>query len=101
MKLLLLLTPILSIQAFHTPPPLIARPASLSRRSTPIKQSVVLRMSDESTTVNGSQSQQQGGTATIPNEIFNLVKSIVGAGVLSLPAGTLFVMDGLRDDARR
>eukprot|EP00957_Ditylum_brightwellii_P204866 15341126-Ditylum_brightwellii.AAC.1 len=27
-----------------------------------------------------------GGTATIPNEIFNLVKSIVGAGVLSLPA---------------
>eukprot|EP00584_Thalassiosira_punctigera_P011092 CAMPEP_0172528688 /NCGR_PEP_ID=MMETSP1067-20121228/2998_1 /TAXON_ID=265564 ORGANISM="Thalassiosira punctigera, Strain Tpunct2005C2" /NCGR_SAMPLE_ID=MMETSP1067 /ASSEMBLY_ACC=CAM_ASM_000444 /LENGTH=507 /DNA_ID=CAMNT_0013312645 /DNA_START=51 /DNA_END=1574 /DNA_ORIENTATION=- len=28
-----------------------------------------------------------GGTASIPNEIFNLVKSIVGAGVLSLPAG--------------
>mmetsp|Transcript_9316 Transcript_9316/g.11550 ORF Transcript_9316/g.11550 Transcript_9316/m.11550 type:complete len:489 (-) Transcript_9316:83-1549(-) len=27
------------------------------------------------------------GTATIPNEVFNLVKSIVGAGVLSLPAG--------------
>eukprot|EP00578_Thalassiosira_sp_NH16_P011077 CAMPEP_0181106324 /NCGR_PEP_ID=MMETSP1071-20121207/16472_1 /TAXON_ID=35127 /ORGANISM="Thalassiosira sp., Strain NH16" /LENGTH=518 /DNA_ID=CAMNT_0023189725 /DNA_START=269 /DNA_END=1825 /DNA_ORIENTATION=- len=27
------------------------------------------------------------GTATIPDEIFNLVKSIVGAGVLSLPAG--------------
>ena len=29
------------------------------------------------------------GTATIPNEVFNLVKSIVGAGVLSLPAGKL------------
>ena len=28
------------------------------------------------------------GTATIPNEVFNLIKSIVGAGVLSLPAGT-------------
>jgi amino acid permease len=28
-----------------------------------------------------------GGTATIPNEVFNLVKSIVGAGVLSLPYG--------------
>jgi Transmembrane amino acid transporter protein len=28
-----------------------------------------------------------GGTATIPNEVFNLVKSIVGAGVLSLPWG--------------
>jgi hypothetical protein len=31
--------------------------------------------------------QGQGGTATMSNEIFNLVKSIVGAGVLSLPAG--------------
>lgn len=28
-----------------------------------------------------------GGTATIPTEVFNLIKSIVGAGVLSLPAG--------------
>jgi amino acid permease len=28
-----------------------------------------------------------GGTATIPSEIFNLVKGIVGVGVLSLPAG--------------
>lgn len=28
-----------------------------------------------------------GGTATIPSEVFNLVKSIVGAGVLSLPYG--------------
>eukprot|EP00978_Attheya_sp_CCMP212_P040959 scaffold229254_cov51-Attheya_sp.AAC.3 len=39
-----------------------------------------------------SDSSSQGtelgtGTATIPNEIFNLVKGIVGAGVLSLPAG--------------
>ncbi len=31
--------------------------------------------------------KESGGTATIPNEVFNLVKSIVGAGVLSLPAG--------------
>ena len=30
------------------------------------------------------------GTATIPDEVFNLVKSIVGAGVLSLPAGECF-----------
>ena len=30
------------------------------------------------------------GTATIPDEVFNLVKSIVGAGVLSLPAGAFF-----------
>lgn len=32
---------------------------------------------------------QGGGTATIPNEVFNLIKSIVGAGVLSLPAGVV------------
>lgn len=37
---------------------------------------------------NGKESQD-GGTATIPNEVFNLVKSIVGAGVLSLPAGVV------------
>jgi len=36
-----------------------------------------------------SQQPQGGGTATIPNEVFNLVKSIVGAGVLSLPAGVV------------
>ena len=30
------------------------------------------------------------GTATISDEVFNLVKSIVGAGVLSLPAGEFF-----------
>ena len=37
--------------------------------------------------VGGSNESEEEGTATIPNEIFNLVKSIVGAGVLSLPAG--------------
>ena len=37
---------------------------------------------------NTNSPQQLGtGTATIPNEVFNLVKSIVGAGVLSLPWG--------------
>jgi amino acid permease len=35
----------------------------------------------------GAQHDKGTGTATIPNEIFNLVKSIVGAGVLSLSAG--------------
>ena len=35
----------------------------------------------------GGGKAESGGTATIPNEVFNLVKSIVGAGVLSLPAG--------------
>ena len=31
---------------------------------------------------------ESGGSATIPNEVLNLVKSIVGAAALSLPAGT-------------
>lgn len=35
----------------------------------------------------GGSDKKSGGTATIPNEVFNLIKSIVGAGVLSLPAG--------------
>ena len=39
--------------------------------------------------------QVSGGTASIPNEIFNLVKSIVGAGVLSLPAGTYLLVSCL------
>lgn len=43
-----------------------------------------LRMADEAAE---SSTSVGTGTATIPNEIFNLVKSIVGAGVLSLPAG--------------
>jgi len=37
----------------------------------------------------GGGATSGGGTATIPNEVFNLIKSIVGAGVLSLPAGVV------------
>lgn len=39
------------------------------------------------TTNNNKQEVLSGGTATIPNEIVNLVKCLVGAGVLGLPAG--------------
>jgi hypothetical protein len=35
----------------------------------------------------GSLGDKGTGTATIPQEIFNLVKGIVGAGVLTLPSG--------------
>eukprot|EP00536_Pseudo-nitzschia_multiseries_P009123 jgi/Psemu1/199976/e_gw1.248.60.1 len=41
-----------------------------------------------------SKKAQGGGTATIPTEVFNLIKSIVGAGVLSLPAGKCVVAFG-------
>ena len=42
------------------------------------------------------------GTATIPDEIFNLVKSIVGAGVLSLPAGAYiyFILNHILNSTR-
>jgi hypothetical protein len=41
----------------------------------------------KSSGVADAEASQGDGTATIPNEVFNLVKSIVGAGVLSLPYG--------------
>ncbi len=31
-----------------------------------------------------------GGTATMSSEMFNMVKAVVGVGVLSLPAGEFF-----------
>uniref|UniRef100_A0A6S9BYX4 Amino acid transporter transmembrane domain-containing protein n=2 Tax=Ditylum brightwellii TaxID=49249 RepID=A0A6S9BYX4_9STRA len=46
-----------------------------------------LCMSSEAAAEGDAEKEVGGGTATIPNEIFNLVKGIVGAGVLSLPAG--------------
>ena len=39
------------------------------------------------TTAQEEEQEPSGGTATIPDEIFNLVKGIVGAGVLTLPSG--------------
>lgn len=39
----------------------------------------------------GGEAVSTEGTATIPDEVFNLVKSIVGAGVLSLPAGEYLI----------
>lgn len=38
-------------------------------------------------TTNRKSQSLGGGTASIPNEVFNLVKAIVGVGVLSLPSG--------------
>ena len=34
-----------------------------------------------------------GGEATMTNEMFNMVKAVVGVGVLSLPAGKLSMYD--------
>lgn len=47
-----------------------------------------LQMSDAAAAAAEMPNEGKGtGTASMSNEIFNLVKSIVGAGVLSLPAG--------------
>jgi len=47
--------------------------------------SVVANMGDDSS--EEEDAGVGGGTATMSNEMFNLVKNIVGAGVLSLPSG--------------
>lgn len=67
-------------KSHHTKKPLTA--AGL-QELMPSQSKVVMGMSG-----GGGDALSTEGTATIPDEIFNLVKSIVGAGVLSLPAGT-------------
>jgi Transmembrane amino acid transporter protein len=58
------------------------------RRSSSTTQSTATSVA--AAELSGGAAAESGGgcgTATIPNEVFNLVKSIVGAGVLSLPYG--------------
>lgn len=54
---------------------------------TTLYSSAAVDPNDPSLVVSNGGGELSGGTATMSNEIFNLVKSIVGAGVLSLPAG--------------
>mmetsp|Transcript_14403 Transcript_14403/g.20423 ORF Transcript_14403/g.20423 Transcript_14403/m.20423 type:complete len:501 (+) Transcript_14403:59-1561(+) len=63
--------------------PILHYPPSTVKKS---KLAAPLRMADDEA-AESTPSTSGTGTATMPNEIFNLVKSIVGAGVLSLPAG--------------
>jgi amino acid permease len=60
----------------------ICIPSSVSLRAS-------IAASDDGAAAAAKESDQGAGTgtATIPNEVFNLVKSIVGAGVLTLPSG--------------
>jgi amino acid permease len=64
----------------------MAKPAAF--RSKPLYQAVAVSGDDEFR--GGAAGESGTGTATIPNEVFNLVKSIVGAGVLSLPYGVAY-----------
>jgi len=54
--------------------------ASVNSKNVPRKAQTALKVA-------AAGAEESGGTATIPNEVFNLVKSIAGAGVLSLPYG--------------
>lgn len=67
----------------HAAMPLTTAGSKSQQRMTTSWSSTALEMSGGS----GEAAVSGEGTATIPDEIFNLVKSIVGAGVLSLPAG--------------
>lgn len=58
-----------------------------SSSSSSLRQVTTLRAGATSNSRQQEEGGGGGGTATIPNEIFNLIKSIIGAGVLSLPAG--------------
>jgi len=69
-----------------SPNPVVKPPPALQNRA-----SVKLPSSAEAAAELPPRGGAGGGTATIPNEVFNLVKSIVGAGVLSLPAGKMDV----------
>jgi len=67
-----------------SPPPLQARQPKQSIGMTALSCSDT----DQSTAVSKEvASPQSSGSSTIPQEVFNLVKSIIGAGALSLPAG--------------
>ena len=79
-------TPTTAFQIQHRAP--ISSVANLNLKQpcaprTTLNPRTSLRMSSEAV----AEEPKGTGTASIPVEIFNLVKSIVGAGVLSLPAG--------------
>jgi amino acid permease len=72
-----------AVSAFNKPLP-SKRPV---HRRQKVHRTFPTATNKKSLTTLSAQSNPDEGTATIPNEIFNLVKSIIGAGVLSLPAG--------------
>lgn len=70
-------------------PPFAVKQVAALQKSGGVKSRTVLASTAELSSGGGgaAESSSGAGTATIPNEVFNLVKSIVGAGVLSLPYG--------------
>ena len=90
----LLLATLLSAVSAASPAPFAAPKVALSvprggaTNHKPIRSSSSASTGSVTSTRGGGQEAAVGGgTASIPNEVFNLVKGIVGVGVLSLPAG--------------
>lgn len=95
MKLLSIIFPLLLggvVESFSTvslrAPVTLQQKQSFAVGSVPRKSKTTkLSSADVAASNEGESSATGGGTATISNEIFNLVKGIVGSGVLGLPAG--------------
>lgn len=91
----LLLATLLSAVSAASPAPFAAPKLALSvprggaTNHKPIRSSSSASTGSVTTSTRGGGQEAAvgGGTASIPNEVFNLVKGIVGVGVLSLPAG--------------
>lgn len=85
-QILLLLATLLSTEARSPKSSLISLPrkhAAQRKHHAFIDKSTVAAHHDAARTVRGGG----GGEATMTNEMFNMVKAVVGVGVLSLPAG--------------
>lgn len=94
---LLLLLAALSAEARHsTTNPSTSSLTSVPRRNTKQQRrpAFVNDNGAPSSCVTDVRGGEQGtGTATMSNEMFNMVKAVVGVGVLSLPAGEYTRMD--------
>jgi len=64
-------------------------PRQLIRKVSSLSSGSIRDLLNSSLRLDGAlcSSVHLGGTATVSNEIFNLIKNIVGCGVLSLPSG--------------
>ena len=57
------------------------------------KKSLGLNLIDRQVSITSHSSEFEGGRASLTSSTFNLAKSIIGAGVLSLPSGIAYFSD--------
>jgi len=88
MRFLLLFLLATSALAFAPAPRLLRGPLlDVSSLFRPKHTTTCLYSSIAADAVPPAEEEESAGTATVQQEVFNLVKGIVGAGILSLPAG--------------